>query len=671
MKKIYTLILCLAAMTMAATAQTPVKKSWENSLFHGKKATEVLTKGTRLATPIGKAKVATRSGQTGSRNLSYCKGSYDEDFGFYTSYGDSVMMAIGFAASDLQGFKNGTITTVRLPINEPANTLRAYGWIALNDLSNKVAEARVATIEKGWAEVTLPEGITVTGDDDIYVGASFVTPLDVEYTEVLCTNLSVSTAEGGCYLGSTFVDNPTYWEDKNYSTWEDYAGAGMGNVAVEAVVEGVTIPDRDLKLTDADVTIECMKLNKTQPITFTATNNGVETITSFDVESYVNGEKVQTDNFTCNLALDEEYSGSFELVHGLTANTKGAEVTLKAVNINGQGDDDDMTNNDIDAGSFDAYETLYARNMVVEEGTGTWCGYCVYGIWGMEQMRETYPDSFIGLAIHYDDEMDCGFDEYGYCLYDYSGYTGYPSANIDRTYTDVYPEPETLQAYYDYQTANETTATISGKAYWDNDKLCVKGQANFCFDDEPGMFYTVCTVLVEDEVGPYYQTNYMSGSNYYVGGWEEKDDSVSTVYNDVVRGMYPDFYGSPIESAYYNGITAGESIDFEFSYDIENSVNYYVYNADGSVTEATRDRYQDKSNLRVVLMLLEMNETGAVLNATKCAIAADEASAISSVTSPADHSREYFTLDGRRVSSPSKGLMIERVGGKVTKRIVR
>lgn len=671
MKKLFTLAECLVAVAMAAMAQTPATKGMQERTFHGKKSTEVLRKGTLMDSPVSMKKAPARTSTTGNRNLSYCEGEYNYVIGFYTSMGDSIMMAAKFAAEDLKGYKDGTLTTVRVPINDTANTLRAYGWVALNDLSNKVAEAKVETIEEGWAEVTLPEGVAVTGDDDIYVGASMVTRTDVEYTSTICLNLSVDEQEGGLLLGSTFVDNPTYWEDYGYTTWEDYSCIGYGNLAIEAVVEGVEIPGLDLRLSKASISTAALKLANTQGVTFTAKNNGTQTVESFEVESYVNGTKVQTDKFTCNLAIDQKYEGSITLAHGLTANTMDVEVTLKAVNINGNGDDEDMTNNTIDAGTFDAYESLYPRNVVVEEGTGTWCGYCVYGLWGMETMREAYPESFVGLAIHYYDEMDCGFDEYGYGLYDYEGYTGYPSANIDRTYSDVYPSPDYLQAYYDYQTANETTAKISGKAYWEGDQLCVSGQATFCYDEEPGMFYTVCTVLVEDEVGPYTQTNYMAGSSYDVGGWEDKDAYVETVFNDVVRGMYPDFYGYPIESAYYSGFTAGESVDFEFTYDIENSVNYYEYDEDGNATEATRDRYQNKDNLRAVLMLLEMNETGAVLNAVKCPIAANEAAAISSVTSVSDNSKEYFAIDGRRLTAPSKGLMIERVGGKVTKRIVR
>lgn len=42
------------------------------------------------------------------------------------------------------------------------------------------------------------------------------------------------------------------------------------------------------------------------------------------------------------------------------------------------------------------------RNVVVEEGTGTWCGYCPRGTVAIKRMNEKYPDQFIGIAVQDD-----------------------------------------------------------------------------------------------------------------------------------------------------------------------------------------------------------------------------------------------------------------------------
>ena len=49
--------------------------------------------------------------------------------------------------------------------------------------------------------------------------------------------------------------------------------------------------------------------------------------------------------------------------------------------------------------------TAFYHKIVAEEGTGTWCGYCVRGIVALEEMNKKYPDNFIGIAIHSGDPM--------------------------------------------------------------------------------------------------------------------------------------------------------------------------------------------------------------------------------------------------------------------------
>ena len=65
---------------------------------------------------------------------------------------------------------------------------------------------------------------------------------------------------------------------------------------------------------------------------------------------------------------------------------------------------------------------------LIEEYTGTWCGWCVRGIVGMELLRETYGDDFIGVAYHNDDGMEIMYSN----RYP-NDIMGFPSAFIERT----------------------------------------------------------------------------------------------------------------------------------------------------------------------------------------------------------------------------------------------
>lgn len=63
------------------------------------------------------------------------------------------------------------------------------------------------------------------------------------------------------------------------------------------------------------------------------------------------------------------------------------------------------------------------RRTVVEEFTGTWCGWCPRGITGMEKVNEQFGDKAITIVVHSDDPMAI---EYG------ASPGSYPYAYVDR-----------------------------------------------------------------------------------------------------------------------------------------------------------------------------------------------------------------------------------------------
>jgi hypothetical protein len=71
-----------------------------------------------------------------------------------------------------------------------------------------------------------------------------------------------------------------------------------------------------------------------------------------------------------------------------------------------------------------------AKNVILEESTGAWCGFCPYGRTVMEQIESQYPN-VISIADHVQDtyangftsSIDSAFNNYGY-----------PAGYVDRTY---------------------------------------------------------------------------------------------------------------------------------------------------------------------------------------------------------------------------------------------
>ena len=49
--------------------------------------------------------------------------------------------------------------------------------------------------------------------------------------------------------------------------------------------------------------------------------------------------------------------------------------------------------------------------------------------------------------------------------------------------------------------------------------------------------YGVSFALTQDGIGPYLQTNYYSGQNVLMGGWENKREKEPMMYDDVLREL--------------------------------------------------------------------------------------------------------------------------------------
>ena len=72
------------------------------------------------------------------------------------------------------------------------------------------------------------------------------------------------------------------------------------------------------------------------------------------------------------------------------------------------------------------YDALYTQFMALAQVKG--CGWCPRGLMGMEKLRNTFGDRFIGIGIHQYNETDAMF----IANYPYLDWEGAPSCRIDR-----------------------------------------------------------------------------------------------------------------------------------------------------------------------------------------------------------------------------------------------
>ena len=106
----------------------------------------------------------------------------------------------------------------------------------------------------------------------------------------------------------------------------------------------------------------------------------------------------------------------------------------------------------------------FSKKAVVEDFTGTWCGYCPRVSYAASLVEEQTDKVFV-VGVHNGDQMANGF---GNALENMYNITGFPTAYIDRDNTWTYPEPNNVsqalnaaQGTVDVGLAIETSLTGS------------------------------------------------------------------------------------------------------------------------------------------------------------------------------------------------------------------
>lgn len=300
------------------------------------------------------------------------------------------------------------------------------------------------------------------------------------------------------------------------------------------------------------------------------------------------------------------------------------------------------------------------RRAVAEEGTGMWCGYCPRGIVAMREMRKKYPDDFIGIAVHYDDVLGTAVADYCSKL----AFPSFPSAYVNRTTLCGDPMPQDAQGRFSiseglersFKEAMTDAAPADLVVAWtmlSNGRLALTADAHFAvtaYDTD----YRFAAMVVEDEVSnsTYYQTNYYSGSNVPLGGFEAEDKKIQPyTFDEVARGALLPFEGR----------------EGDIPAHVEAGRHYTL------TTDVKAPALSSLQHSRMVLMLLDAR-SGEVVNAVQAApLSQAEYDAFLtgvSLTPTLPHSSApAYGLDGRRFdagaaasSLPGRRVSIE--GGK-------
>ena len=329
-----------------------------------------------------------------------------------------------------------------------------------------------------------------------------------------------------------------------------------------------TIGDNDAELASINLPRYGL-VNSNYPLEITVNNTGGNAITSLDI-TWTDGTVSNSATVTTNIAG----GGTANVTHPDVvsyASTVEKTITVTITGVNG-GADSNPSNN-AQSVLFNTMTQSGVKAVLIEEATGTWCGWCPRGAVGLDYMTATYPNSVVGVAVHNGDPMTVS-------AYDspISAMVGgsYPSGVVDRK-LQADPGQASLQGAYDTQITEVVPVGISVGATQSGNNLTINAQANFYTSFSTANF-RLGVIITEDGVtgtdSGYAQANYYSGDGTAPGNYGSLPDPVPAaqmVYDHVGRAILGGFDGEP--NSVPTVINGGDTASHTFNYTIPASSN--------------------------------------------------------------------------------------------------
>lgn len=555
-------------------------------------------------------------------------------------YPGTLKMAQVIPADVLKAFHGCRIVKMRVAFTvAPGSSqffiapLNAKGEVQRNAFQQTVSSAKA-----GWNLVTLstPYEIDATDLGGLLIGFSYqqVNTNDGYYYDDKCFPLSI-VATG---------ENYPIWVSGigGDSSWLDY---GTGNLSVQAVVEGDFPNVAAQPLNYGSVLIP---LGKTVEQTVRVRNMGKKAIRNVTYTLTANGKTGAERTVTLSNAL-ATFCGTAEIEVPLAASTtEGTErriITITKVNGVPNGADIQSA-----YGLVASSATTIERRSVVEEYTGTACGWCPRGIVGMEKLRQKFADRFIGIAIHQYNASDAMYIAPE--SYAATGLSGAPSCLVDRSgEVDPYYGSE---AAVQFQLSQPAKVAIEVDAEWASTGNNVNIKATATSPIE-GASFNIEYVLVADGLSGnttswaqanYYSSQFASSTGLSKNQLEDdllflwdKGDSFYTTFNDVA-----------VASSYVDGVNQATPLtDLRPA---ESQTGSFMLTVPRKLATAVK-----KGTLYAVALVID--DDGTITNAAKCEVR-PYGTGIHAIGTAAQGATQVFSIDGRTLPAPQRGINIVR-----------
>ncbi|KOS06560.1 hypothetical protein AM493_11325 [Flavobacterium akiainvivens] len=248
-------------------------------------------------------------------------------------------------------------------------------------------------------------------------------------------------------------------------------------------------------------------------ITFTTKDNNNTDITA-ETQFYVNDEPIEGNIFT------SEEVGDF-IVKAIRLGETSAALPIRF---------------------HDGSETNFVKRLLIEDYTGTWCGWCPRVAWAIEKLH-TQTEDFVPVAIHRPSSNPSSsvYDPYNYDtteLENFIDIPGYPKGMLNRTTEWSGEQPDNLAQPVAFTQGENPRLGLALSPVVSNGSISLDVNVKFSKD-----FTGLKLVVYVLENGLIYdQHNY----TIYYGGVDIIEDFH---HNHVLRGVLTPLLGEPIDAS--------------------------------------------------------------------------------------------------------------------------
>lgn len=339
--------------------------------------------------------------------------------------------------------------------------------------------------------------------------------------------------------------------------------------------------------------------NTNNTLSLSVKNDGGNPITSVTVDWNDGTAHSQTINTSIAVGATANITHPTMVTYA-TAVEKNINVTISQVN----GAADPVTTNNSTSKKFNTVSQNSTKVVLIEEGTGTWCGWCPRGAVAMEYMDGLYPNTFAGVAVHNGDPMTVTEYDNG------ANFSGFPGSNVDRVLLDQSVSNTDFNNYYNQRKDLIVPASIAATSSGTGNSVTVDVTATFRTPFAASNL-RLGVIIVEDNVtgtaSGYNQTNYYSSASQNIAltgaghNWQTEPNPVPAAnmeYDHVGRALLGGYSGQA--SSVPAAITDGQVVNYSFNYTVPATSN--------------------RNNMHAVAVLIDQ-ATGEVINAKEISIA--------------------------------------------------